>query len=34
VEMPVAEEVYAVLYLGKSPREVINQLMARAATQE
>jgi glycerol-3-phosphate dehydrogenase (NAD(P)+) len=34
VEMPVANEVHAVLYLGKSPRDVINQLMARAVTQE
>jgi glycerol-3-phosphate dehydrogenase (NAD(P)+) len=34
VDMPVATQVHAVLYLGKSPRDVISELMARAATQE
>jgi glycerol-3-phosphate dehydrogenase (NAD(P)+) len=34
VDMPVATQVHAVLYLGKSPLDVISELMTRAATQE
>jgi glycerol-3-phosphate dehydrogenase (NAD(P)+) len=34
VDMPVATEVHAVLYLGKSPLDVITELMGRAATEE
>ncbi|MFN0073662.1 MAG: NAD(P)H-dependent glycerol-3-phosphate dehydrogenase [Chloroflexota bacterium] len=34
VEMPIAMQVHAVLYLGRSPRDAITELMARTATQE
>jgi glycerol-3-phosphate dehydrogenase (NAD(P)+) len=34
VDMPVATQVHAVLYLGKSPRDVISELMGRAVTRE
>jgi glycerol-3-phosphate dehydrogenase (NAD(P)+) len=34
VDMPVATEVHAVLYVGKSPLDVISELMGRAATEE
>jgi glycerol-3-phosphate dehydrogenase (NAD(P)+) len=32
--MPIAEEVHAVLFEGKSPREAVEDLMTRAPTSE
>ncbi len=34
VEMPITEQMYAILNEGKSPREAIRELMARRATSE
>jgi glycerol-3-phosphate dehydrogenase (NAD(P)+) len=34
VEMPIAEQVHAVLFEGKAPREAVNDLMTRAASGE
>jgi glycerol-3-phosphate dehydrogenase (NAD(P)+) len=34
VEMPITEQMYAVLHEGKSPREAIHDLMTRRATSE
>jgi glycerol-3-phosphate dehydrogenase (NAD(P)+) len=34
VEMPIAEEVYSILYEGKDPLDAINALMERELTEE
>ena len=34
VEMPITEQMFAVLHDGKSPREAINELMTRSAKSE
>lgn len=34
VEMPIAEEVYSILYEGKNPLDAINALMERELTEE
>jgi glycerol-3-phosphate dehydrogenase (NAD(P)+) len=34
VEMPIAEQVHAVLFEGKNPREAVLDLMSRAPTGE
>ena len=34
VQMPIAEEVYAILHEGKPPRAAIEDLMARALVEE
>jgi glycerol-3-phosphate dehydrogenase (NAD(P)+) len=34
VEMPITEQMYAVLHEGKSPREAIHELMTRSAKSE
>ena len=34
VEMPITEQVHAVLYKGRDPRSAIDELMARALAQE
>ncbi len=34
VEMPITEQVYAVLYQGRSPREVLRELMERSLKAE
>lgn len=34
VEMPITEQMYAVLHKGKSPREAIHELMTRSAKSE
>ena len=34
VEMPIAEQVYSILYEDKHPRDAINTLMERALTEE
>lgn len=34
VEMPITEQMYAILHKGKAPREAIYDLMTRAATSE
>jgi glycerol-3-phosphate dehydrogenase (NAD(P)+) len=34
VEMPIAEQMYAILHQGKSPREAIHELMTRSAKSE
>jgi len=34
VEMPITEQMYAILQQGKSPQEAIRDLMARPSTSE
>ncbi len=34
VEMPITEQMYAILHEGKSPREAIRELMTRRGTSE
>jgi glycerol-3-phosphate dehydrogenase (NAD(P)+) len=34
VEMPITEQMYAILHDGKSPRDAINELMARSGKSE
>jgi len=34
VEMPIAEQMYAILHNGKSPAEAIRELMTRTAKSE
>lgn len=34
VELPIAEQMHAILYSGKSPREAITELMSRSAKSE
>jgi glycerol-3-phosphate dehydrogenase (NAD(P)+) len=34
LEMPITEQVHAVLYEGRDPRSAIDELMARALVQE
>jgi len=34
VEMPIAEQMYAILYGGKSPKDAIHELMTRSAKSE
>ena len=34
VEMPIAEQMYAMLHLGRPPREAIRQLMERSLKSE
>jgi glycerol-3-phosphate dehydrogenase (NAD(P)+) len=34
VEMPITEQMYAILHDGKSPGEAIQELMARPGTSE
>jgi glycerol-3-phosphate dehydrogenase (NAD(P)+) len=34
VEMPIAEEVYSILYENKKPRDAISALMERELTEE
>lgn len=34
VEMPITEQIYAILHEGKSPREAIRELMTRRGTSE
>ena len=34
VEMPIAQQIYCVLYEGKDPRDAINDLMLRALKEE
>ena len=34
VEMPITEQVYYMLYEGRSPKEAMWSLMTRAKTQE
>jgi glycerol-3-phosphate dehydrogenase (NAD(P)+) len=34
VEMPITEQMYAILHNNKSPRDAIHELMTRRATSE
>ncbi len=34
VEMPITEQMYAIMYLGRPPREAVRELMERALKQE
>jgi glycerol-3-phosphate dehydrogenase (NAD(P)+) len=34
VEMPITQQMYAILHEGKSPREAIGQLMSRSGKSE
>jgi glycerol-3-phosphate dehydrogenase (NAD(P)+) len=34
VEMPITEQMHAILHQGKSPREAIHDLMTRSAKSE
>jgi glycerol-3-phosphate dehydrogenase (NAD(P)+) len=34
VEMPITEQMHAILHQGKSPREAISELMARPGKSE
>jgi glycerol-3-phosphate dehydrogenase (NAD(P)+) len=34
VEMPITQQMHAILHEGKSPREAIEQLMARSGKSE
>ena len=34
VDMPITKEVYRLLYLNKSPRQVVKDLMARKSKEE
>jgi len=34
VEMPITEQMHAILHQGKSPREAIRELMARSGKSE
>ena len=34
VEMPITQQMYAILHEGKSPREAIEQLMSRSGKSE
>jgi len=34
VEMPISEQMYAILHQGKSPRDAIRELMARSGKSE
>jgi glycerol-3-phosphate dehydrogenase (NAD(P)+) len=34
VEMPISEQMHAILHDGKSPREAIHELMTRTAKSE
>jgi glycerol-3-phosphate dehydrogenase (NAD(P)+) len=34
VEMPITEQMHAILHQGKAPREAIRELMTRPSTSE
>jgi len=34
IEMPIAEQMHAILHEGKSPREAIQELMSRTGKSE